>query len=328
MEEEENNSNPWSSMTTVRPLLNTVILFLGAAVVDVLMVPYVLLGYGNFAVRWGMPIMLTLIQAVILFLTMRSRTRFPRSAKVFILYALIAIAIALPSVLMLHTCSLLTCGVDFMNFLFSRVHLTRVDKDTQLPNVNFYDIDTLVLNPSLRITHVGHESVSTGKHSSKSYLYCENMYLVNERYDMWVIRRHRKELDDIPNEKAQISAWQTYDAEKNWTIGGLYQNASRDSKFLAPLEKRNLYPRLVEMHERKYGKSKCSLQKVSHPTILYNGHTVTGDLMLYAYLAWGCGFLFMFGVFNRKEEELKVDEDGRIRHAVKQFFNDNKTIVK
>jgi len=328
MEEQEQNSNPWNSMTTIRPLLNTVVLFLGAAVVDVLMVPYVLLEYGSYAVRWGMPIMLSLVQAVILFLIMRSRTCFPQNIKVFILYALTAMAIASPGILMLHTCSMLTCGFDFMDKLFSRVHLTKIEKHTRLPNANFYDIDTLVLNPAIRITHHGHESVSIGKYSSKSYLYSVNMYLVDERYDIWVIRRHRKELSKIPNEKAQLMAWLSYDAEKNRTIGGKYQNVSKDSKFLGPLEKRNFYPRLADMYERKYGRSKHTLQKISHPIILYKGHTVEGDLMLYAMLVWGYGFLYMFVVFNRKEEELIVDVDGRIRHAVKQFFDDKKTIVK
>lgn len=328
MEEQDQISNPWDNMTTIRPLLNTAVLFLGAAVVDVLMVPYVLLEYGSYAILWGMPIMLSLVQAVILFLIMGSRTCFPQNIKVYILYALTAIAIASPSILMLHSCSMLTCGFDFMDKLFSRVHLTKIDTHTRLPNTNFYDIDTLVLNPAIRITHHGHESERIGKYSSESYLYSENMYLVDEHYDIWVIRRHRKELSKIPNEEAQLMAWLSYDAEKNMTIGGKYQNVSRDSKFLSPLEKRNIYPQLADMYEREYGRSKHTLQKISHPIILYNGHTVEGDPMLYAFLAWGYGFLFMFAVFNRKEEKLIVDEDGRIRHAIKQFFDDKMTIVK
>ena len=51
--------------------------------------------------------MLALGQAVVLYMVMMKRVGSPWSIKTRILYVLVALAIASPSVLMLHTCSLL-----------------------------------------------------------------------------------------------------------------------------------------------------------------------------------------------------------------------------
>ena len=315
---------PQGYLAKIKPLLEAGILFLGAAILDVLLVPYVLLEYGSTAVRWWTPIMLALGQAVVLYMAMMKRVGSPWSIKIRIIYALLAVAIASPSILMLHTCSILTCELEFMSPLFSRAHLTKIDKFIQLPRANYYDIDSLILNPALRISRVKHETVSTGKRTSITYLVSENMYLAQGRYDMWVIRRHRKPLKEVTDEKALINEWIEYDREKNVTLDGFYQNVSKERQFRDRVNNRTLHSQLVSLYEKEYGKSKYSKKVISQPLILYRGSTIEGDPMLYAFVLWGYGFLFMFSIFNRKEEELKVDKDGRYKHVIKQFFDEKK----
>ena len=147
------------------------------------------------------------------------------------------------------------------------------------------------------------------------------MFLLKGHYNVWVIRCHWKPLDEVSDEKAMIKEWIAYDEYNNRTIGGKYQDVSKDGHFLNRINKA-LYPELAEEYERIHGRSKNSLAIVSKPVILYNSKTLEDeDPMLYTIWFWFYSFWYMFGIFAREEGELKADDDGHIRHILKQIFD-------